>query len=269
MERYIETRGLRFRLVQEGAGEDPVLLLHGVHGSAGSWDALIDALNGAVPVFALDQRGHGGSSWPKTGYDVRTMAEDAAAICGELVVPINVVGHGMGAAVALILAAHHPNVVRRLVLSELPIDDQMTGAMTRVVLESPESFPSWESGRDFLAQRLVGVADDVIDRRTTERLQREPDNVWRWRSYLPGLRALVQRPMKGFDLWLDAPRILAPTVVVRGSRSETFPVETFERLARVIPGAEGFQIANAGQTLLDARPFALAHLLRGFLASGD
>ena len=75
--------------------------------------------------------------------------------------------------------------------------------------------------------------------------------------------------MRGLEIWLDAPRILAPTVVIRGSRSVVFPNETFERLARVIPGAEGFQIANVGQALPDERPFAFAHLLRGFLTRDE
>ena len=47
-----------------------MLLLHGVHGTAESWEGLIQALNGALPAIAIDQRGHGESSWPEDGYDV-------------------------------------------------------------------------------------------------------------------------------------------------------------------------------------------------------
>ena len=269
MERILETRGLRFRIVTWGAGPNPVLLLHGVHGTAESWDALVQALNGAVPAIAFDQRGHGESSWTETGYDVRTMADDAATVAQDLGFPIDVVGHGFGAAVALVLAAHHPNVVRRLVLSEPPFEDRGFGPVTRIIMESPDAFSTWDVARAFLAERMVGVAPETVGRRTNERLRRGDDNQWRWRGHLPGMRKLLERPMKGLDVWQDAPRVLAPTVVVRGSRSVVFPVETFERLARVIPGAEGFQIANVGQALPDERPLALAHLLRGFLTPKD
>jgi pimeloyl-ACP methyl ester carboxylesterase len=269
MERILETRGLRFRIVTWGSGDNPVLLLHGVHGTAESWDALVQALNGAVPAIAFDQRGHGESSWPESGYDVRTMADDAATVAQDIGFPIDVVGHGFGAAVALVLAAHHPNVVRRLVVSEPPFEDRGFGPVTRIIMESPESFATWDVARVFLAERMVGVAPETVDRRTNERLRRGDDGQWRWRGHLSGMRKLLERPMKGLDVWQDAPRVLAPTVVVRGSRSVVFPVETFERLARVIPGAEGFQIANVGQALPDERPLALAHLLRGFLTPKD
>ena len=265
MQRTIEARGLRFRAVAWGAGDSPVLLLHGVHGTVESWDALVQALNGALPVVAFDQRGHGESSWPEDGYDVRTFAEDAAAVALDLGAPLDVLGHGFGAAVALVLAAHHPHVVRRLVLSEPPFEDRGFGPVTRIIMESPEEFPSFDAGQAFLAERMVGVATETVHRRATERLRKGDDGKWRWRGYLPGMRKLLARPMKGLDVWQDAPRVLAPTVVVRGSRSVVFPAETFERLARVIPGAEGFQIANVGQALPDERPLALAHLLRGFI----
>lgn len=265
MHRFVDVRDQRFRVVSWGSGRNPVLLLHGVHGTADSWDATVQALNGALPALALDLRGHGESTWPETGYDVRTMADDVAAVVWKLQAPIDVVGHGLGAAIALVLAAHHANVVRRLILSEPPFEDRGFGPVTRILMESPSDFASWEEARAFLAERMIDVAPETIDRRTSERLQKAPDGRWRWRGYLPGMRKLLERPMKGIDVWQDAPRILAPTILVRGSRSVVFPVETFERLARIIPGAEGFQIANVGQALPDERPFALAHLLRGFL----
>lgn len=267
MQRTVKARGLCFRVVQWGSGPNPVLCIHGVHGTADSWDATVQALNGLMPVIAFDQRGHGETSWPDEGYDVRTMADDAAAVVLELGVgPIDVVGHGFGAAVGLVLAAQHAHAVRRLVISEPPFEDQGFGPVTRIIMETPDEFESWEAGRAFLADRMVGVSPETVDRRTTERLRQDDDGRWRWRAHLPGMRKLLERPMKGLNLWQDAPRILAPTVVIRGSRSVVFPAETFERLARVIPGAEGFQIANVGQALPDERPLALAHVLRGFLA---
>jgi pimeloyl-ACP methyl ester carboxylesterase len=269
MERFFKTRGQRFRVVTWGSGDGPALLIHGVHGTADSWDALVQALNGAIPAVAYDQRGHGESSWPEDGYDVRTMADDAAALALELGAPIDVVGHGFGAAVALVMAAHHAHLVRRLVISEPPFEDRGFGPVTRIIMESPEEFGSWEAARAFLAERMVGVAPETVARRTNERLKKDDDGKYRWRGYLPGMRKLLERPMKGLDVWQDAPRILAPTVVVRGTRSVVFPADTFERLARVIPGAEGFQIANVGQALPDERPLALAHLLRGFFSSTD
>ena len=269
MTQFVKVRGLSFRVLTWGTGANPILFLHGVHGTAESWDSVIQALNGSLPAFGMDLRGHGESSWPETGYDVRTVADDVAAVAWELGAPIDIVGHGYGAAVAMVLAAQHANVVRRMVISEPPFEDRGFGPVTRIITESPADFASWEEGRSYLADRMVGVSPETIDRRATERLRSREDGRWEWRGYLPGMRKLLERPMKGFDVWQDAPRVLAPTIIVRGSRSVVFPCESFERLARVLPGAEGFQIANVGQALPDERPLALAHILRGFFAPRD
>ena len=47
MQEFVKARGLCFRVVQWGQGTNPILLLHGVHGTAESWEGLIQALNGA------------------------------------------------------------------------------------------------------------------------------------------------------------------------------------------------------------------------------
>ena len=75
MTQFIKVRGLSFRVLTWGAGANPILFLHGVHGTAESWDAVVQALNGALPAFAVDLRGHGESSWPEEGYDVRTVVK--------------------------------------------------------------------------------------------------------------------------------------------------------------------------------------------------
>jgi len=72
----------------------------------------------AAPRHRFDQRGHGQSDQPESGYDLATMAEDlihgmAALGLGQ----VALVGHGWGARVALALAARHPALVSHLVNS--------------------------------------------------------------------------------------------------------------------------------------------------------
>ena len=65
--------------------------------------------------------------------------------------------------------------------------------VTRIIMETPEWFESWDQGRAYLADRMVGVSPETVDRRTTERLKRGDDGRWRWRGYLPGMRKLLER----------------------------------------------------------------------------
>ncbi|MFC8726209.1 alpha/beta fold hydrolase [Streptomyces bacillaris] len=112
------------RLAYRARGDafgSPVVLLHGLGGSAGDWEAAGALLGQEWRVYALDLRGHGESDWPDE-YDLELMAEDVAGFLDELELDrVGLVGHGMGGAVARLLAQEHSDRVERLVLVETPV----------------------------------------------------------------------------------------------------------------------------------------------------
>jgi pimeloyl-ACP methyl ester carboxylesterase len=101
----------------------PILLLHGLASQRRFWNLVAPELAGR-PVAALDQRGHGDSDKPDDGYDLATVAEDAATALDALGWSrAVVVGHSWGASVATTLAAEHPERV----LAVVAIDGGITG----------------------------------------------------------------------------------------------------------------------------------------------
>lgn len=96
----------------------PILLLHGLASAARIWDLVAPLLaERGYTVTAFDQRGHGESDKPDTGYDFATIvADDAAAVAALNIVNSVVVGHSWGASVALQYAATFPAQVHALVL---------------------------------------------------------------------------------------------------------------------------------------------------------
>lgn len=96
----------------------PILLLHGLASAAHIWNLVAPLLAAHdYSVTALDQRGHGESEKPNTGYDFDTIiADDAAAVQALGLERPVVVGHSWGAAVALQYAAMYPDSVHALVL---------------------------------------------------------------------------------------------------------------------------------------------------------
>ena len=102
-----------------------VLMLHGLSSNARYWDRTAAHLSGRR-IVALDQRGHGlTGSAPGAGPDRYAMHEllaDAAFVVAELELgrPV-VVGHSWGAAVALELAAGHPDLASALVFVDGPV----------------------------------------------------------------------------------------------------------------------------------------------------
>lgn len=96
----------------------PMLLLHGLASSAHIWNLVAPLLAASgYLVTALDQRGHGESDKPGTGYDFATIVADDIDVVEALEIehPI-IVGHSWGAMVALQFAATHVEQVTSLVL---------------------------------------------------------------------------------------------------------------------------------------------------------
>jgi pimeloyl-ACP methyl ester carboxylesterase len=99
----------------DGPGR-PFLLVHGLASNARVWDGVAYRLMAAGhAVVAVDQRGHGLSEVPESGYDTDTCADDLAALLGVLHLvgdrrPV-VAGQSWGGNVVLSLAARHPGCV--------------------------------------------------------------------------------------------------------------------------------------------------------------
>lgn len=114
----VRTDGVRLNVRRWAGGPNGALLIHGLASSSHIWDLVAPRLGrlGIEPV-AYDQRGHGRSSKPSSGYGFERTAADAAAVIRAtgLRRPI-VVGHSWGANVALELAVRHPRLVSGAIL---------------------------------------------------------------------------------------------------------------------------------------------------------
>ena len=79
-ESAVVTGGVRLHLRRWDGEDRPFLLVHGLASNARLWDGVAAALAAAGhPVVAVDQRGHGRSAKPDSGYDLPTCAADLVA----------------------------------------------------------------------------------------------------------------------------------------------------------------------------------------------
>lgn len=107
----------------EGPHDGAIVLLHGMLSSADYWTDVATRISGRR-VLALDLLGFGSSPrprWSDYTYDDHGGAIVAALEASKVRGPITLVGHSMGALIALRLAAERPEVVRSLVLTGMPI----------------------------------------------------------------------------------------------------------------------------------------------------
>jgi pimeloyl-ACP methyl ester carboxylesterase len=138
---------LAVRVSQPGRGV-PVLLVHGLSSNARLWDGVAARLAELDhPVAAVDQRGHGRSDRPDTGYDFVTLSADLAAVVADLGWPPPLAaGQSWGANVVLELAIGHPDSVQSVAC----IDGGM--------IELAGRFPTWEATKKALTPPpLAGI----------------------------------------------------------------------------------------------------------------
>jgi len=118
----IVLRRMRFHFLEWGAPDaPPIVLLHGGHQSAHSWDLVSLYLARRYRVLALDQRGHGDSEWARdVEYTNHAMSLDAEAFIDALELPRPLLmGHSMGGRNAMLLTRRNPSLLRALVVVDV------------------------------------------------------------------------------------------------------------------------------------------------------
>lgn len=108
--------GLRMHVRNWGGDGRPVVLLHGLASTCRIWDFVAPILARHFSVIAVDQRGHGDSGKPESGYDFASVGSDVAALLeGRGIQRPILVGHSWGADVALELAVARPDLLQGIV----------------------------------------------------------------------------------------------------------------------------------------------------------
>jgi pimeloyl-ACP methyl ester carboxylesterase len=111
-----EVDGVTLRYIVTGRGP-AVVLVHGLGGFGASWRATIEALAARATVFAVDLPGFGRSTKPRAAYRLGFFARALHAFLDGLGLgQASLVGHSLGAAVAVTYALTHPSRVERLAL---------------------------------------------------------------------------------------------------------------------------------------------------------
>jgi len=147
-----------------------VLAVHGITANSRSWDVVARSLNGAVTLLAPDLRGRGLSGTLPGPYGIKAHVDDLLAVLDhEGVDRATIVGHSMGAFVACVLAARHPDRVAAMVLVDggvsFPVPRDLDGDAALYAVIGPAlsrlemTFDSRRAYREFW-QRHSAFRDD-------------------------------------------------------------------------------------------------------------
>jgi acyl-CoA synthetase (AMP-forming)/AMP-acid ligase II/pimeloyl-ACP methyl ester carboxylesterase len=277
---WLEVNALRLHVLKwEGKGV-PVILIHGTGLLARLWEPLAQELAVKIgPVYAFDLRGHGVSDKPARGYRWELFAEDIAAAVDQLKLmhPI-VIGHSMGATVAMILAAIRPELVGRLVAIEAVIrkPDALAAASKSPHIPSAEKAlrrkSTWHSYDELWTylksrERYASWRPEVLD--LFARFGVEQDGSGKITLLCrPEIEAQMYLERQFLNPWSYFPKIPCPTLLIYSDKKRDDVMAEPEEVARAIAGA---QVARQrGDHFLPyENPQALLTLVESFLLSKE
>jgi pimeloyl-ACP methyl ester carboxylesterase len=259
-----------------------VLLLHGFADCAATFQFVADVIDPGLPLLAIDWRGFGGSARSPGGYWFPDYYADLEAMLDAFCTrgAARVVGHSMGANVAMIYAGVRPARIRALVNLEgigLP-RTQPSQAPARLAqwldeLRAPLSAGEYAS----LEQLAARIA------KRNPRLTAEQSGFIAacWSEPLPGggVRLLADPAHRRTNPYLYRREeieacwraIEARVLLVVGGASELLPrlapeggVESFKA---IVPGLAIERVADAGHMLHHEAPRTIARLIEGFVGA--
>jgi pimeloyl-ACP methyl ester carboxylesterase len=248
-------RQMRFHYLEWGAPDAPaVVLLHGGHQSAHSWDLVSLHLARNYRVLALDQRGHGDSEWARdVEYSNHAMSLDAEAFIAALGLDRPVlIGHSMGGRNALLLAKRNAALLRGLVIVDVgpELSEKGRQAIAGFVRENQE----FENLEHFVES--VRKYDPYRPREHIERtvkynmLQRTDGKFISKCDYNPRRLGLLHGRSTQDNVTLDDVRTFdVPTLLVRGEKSNILEAEAAERFAAALPRGRLVTVPNAGHNV--------------------
>ncbi len=253
--------GVHLHAIHRGSPDAPALvLLHGGGANAHWWDHLAPRLARRFHVVALDFRGHGDSDHPDETY-VGAFNEDLDALLEHLdAAEVILVGHSMGAHIALDRAAEGPGV-RALVLVDVAWGSPPGARKSaRRALALRMSYASRERAiARFRFLPSAAHADESLRRAiASESVREEEDGRWGFKFDPRWFTLPYRRPP-------DLSAVRSPTLILRGEESPFLTREGVESLANQLPRADVVHVEGAGHHLHVDRPERVLGEIETFL----
>lgn len=249
---------------REAGDGPPLVILHGLFGSARNWKSIAEALAATHRVFAVDLRNHGESGWADgMGYDALA-ADVAAFLDARGLGSATLVGHSMGGKTAMMLALRDPARVDGLVVVDIapvPYTETLIGHIEALL----DVDVAHARRRAEVDEDLEGLIPDPPTRTfLLQNLVTGEDGRLRWRVNLEALRAGVNalhdfRPPPGAVYG-------GPALFVAGGTSDYIRPAHGDTIRALFPRAEIVTIPDAGHRVHAERPQAFGETLQRFLA---
>ncbi|MFF4246323.1 alpha/beta fold hydrolase [Streptomyces sp. NPDC001822] len=267
----------------DSAGAAPALFVHGLGGSSQNWSALMPLLKDVLDSEAVDLPGFGDSPPPDDGnYSVTGHARAVIRLLdagGRG--PVHLFGNSLGGAVATRVAAVRPDLVRTLTLISpaLPEIRVQRPAVPTALLALPgvaslfaRLTRGWTAEQRTRGAMALCYGDptrisDEAFRNAVAEMERRLQLPYFWDAMTRSARGIVDAYTLGgqHGLWRQAERVLAPTLLVYGSKDQLVSYRMARKASAAFRDSRLLTLPEAGHVAMMEYPEAVAQAFRELL----
>ncbi|OCX66755.1 esterase [Thioclava sp. SK-1] len=248
--------------VSQGSATEqpPLLIVHGLFGSARNWGVIQKRLSSDREVITVDQRNHGDSGWTET-HSYADMASDLAEVIDAHGGQMDVLGHSMGGKAAMYLALTQPEKIGKLIVADIaPVTyrhTQMHLVKAMKALDTQDltlrSEANKRLSKDIDTEAVRAFLLQSLD------LKAEPA---RWKLNLDVLEAEMNKILSfpEVDAVFDRPALF-----VYGGASDYLTDDGRKKIDTLFPQAEFSKIDGAGHWLHAEKPREFEAVVQEFI----
>jgi 3-oxoadipate enol-lactonase len=252
---------------ESGSGPETIVFSHGLLMDHTMFAVQRAAFSSSYRVIVYDHRGQGASPDPGSGYDMDTIAEDAAALIDALnAAPCHFAGLSMGGFAGMRLAARRPELVRTLTLMNTGAEPEpMSGRVRYNFLAQLVKIVGTRPFTSIAVKELFGKstrasgdpAKQSMLKEWTEKLASRPKHIAKALLGVMNRREFSEKELAA---------IKCPTLIITGDDDTAQPPVRSERMARVIANARLVRIPACGHSSSLEQPQAVIEAMRELIA---
>lgn len=249
---------LAYRSDGEVSRETPIVFVHGLGEDSRSWLAQLSHFGRDHEVYAIDVRGHGGSSLGDADGSLDQLAGDLVGFLDTISGPSICVGFSMGGTIVLSAAAKRSDLVKHaVVVCSSSVVGSKIAERFQTRAEGIEA-----GGREFAADALrANLERSVLTRPANwqDEVESRLDAIGDGRGYANGARAMAS--MKVTPLTSRLPEVKCPVDVLVGELDESCPWRAAEIIVDAVPSGAAHLMPGVGHFVSIENPPVLTHAL--------